>query len=829
MDFEGLSVHLELPDLWQADAIRALKAGRDVVVDAPTGAGKTYVFEKFIKDNHLKGQAVYTVPTRALANDKWREWQAAGWRVGIATGDLAIDVDAPVLVATLETQRERFLRGEGPALLVIDEYQMIGDARRGLNYELSAVLSPPSCRLLLLSGSVANPSDIAAWLERLGRNVELIQTTERPVPLEDIPLGGMPFGAPNSVKGFWQRLAIQALMADYAPLLIFAPQRKVAEKVARKISEALPQPTPIPLTQEQEHALGPKLTKLVRNRVAYHHSGLSYAQRAGVIEPLAKAGQLRVIVATTGLAAGINFSVRSVFIADTRYRQGPFELEIAPDELLQMYGRAGRRGLDEIGYVLASENSPRLNDARPKQLHRTNQIDWPTLLRVMKAAKDRGESPFAAAAELCGKLFSQQTITLGFETNARQGSESEGAADSDGELFGLGPIRREIWNSQNEWEREDGLAGAGAPLRDALVYNRKRKAWKPALESGWFMEDQISRLGRLCKLGANGYGEELAIGSPVEGQQVRLTKRLRGLTKTPKDQIEEPMAELIELLAPVIAEAKPGATITRLETRRNLVVALLDYSGVEIDAYRDSHCQWLVKPNRRTVNVSFETDYLDETTGSTHEPRPGAAAHAWRKLGLIRPDGSPTKRGQIFSFFNKGEGLAIAAALEDETYPVDDLVLHLGNIRAGHRFEAVAEGGSSRLALACRQTYGPVDYSGYLRLGLPVGYGDGAAEVIEMRLAGESIRQHDPDNELGEGDVERAVVEWLSLLRHVVHAPDLDHERWMRLKSAAAGLLPGHERNRAAALNIPVIEPHILQRPVSHRINLRDANAFPRH
>ncbi len=80
----------------------------DVVVDAPTGAGKTRVFELFVKDWRGGGrQAVYTVPTRALANDKWSEWRAKGLDVGIATGDLAENLDAPVMVATLETQRER--------------------------------------------------------------------------------------------------------------------------------------------------------------------------------------------------------------------------------------------------------------------------------------------------------------------------------------------------------------------------------------------------------------------------------------------------------------------------------------------------------------------------------------------------------------------------------------------------------------------------------------------------------------------------------------------------------------------------------------------------
>src|SRR3954462_5547454 len=119
----GLETNLVIPDLWQQEAVRALRDGKDVVVQAPTGSGKTYIFELLYPS--LKGQAIFTVPTRALANDKLAEWRARGWDVGIATGDLAMNLNAKVLVATLETQRARFLRRDGPALLVVDEYQMI--------------------------------------------------------------------------------------------------------------------------------------------------------------------------------------------------------------------------------------------------------------------------------------------------------------------------------------------------------------------------------------------------------------------------------------------------------------------------------------------------------------------------------------------------------------------------------------------------------------------------------------------------------------------------------------------------------------------------------
>ncbi len=169
-----------LPDLWQQEAVAALRAGRDVVVQAPTGAGKTLIFELWSKQGKNRGQAVYTVPTRALANDKLAEWRARGWDVGIATGDLSGNLSAPVIVATLETQKHRLMRGDGPALLVVDEYQMLGDPDRGLNYELALALAPPRTQLLLLSGSVANPQQVVQWLKRLGRSAVLIRQRGTP-------------------------------------------------------------------------------------------------------------------------------------------------------------------------------------------------------------------------------------------------------------------------------------------------------------------------------------------------------------------------------------------------------------------------------------------------------------------------------------------------------------------------------------------------------------------------------------------------------------------------------------------------------------------------
>lgn len=792
---------MQLPDLWQQEAVRHLKSGRDVIVDAPTGAGKTWIFELMVESGHFKGQVVYTVPTRALANDKRLEWLRKGWKVGIVTGEISEQGDAPVIVATLETQRERLLRGDGPRLLVVDEYQMLADPERGMAYEMVIALAPLETRLLLLSGSVANARDVAAWLERLGRRPEVVRTRERPVPLEEMPVEALERRAPKQLSGYWPRLAAEVLMSRLGPLLIFAPHRREAEKIARQIAAALPVPDPLVLTREQEHLLGKEFAAMVSARVGCHHSGLSWQQRAGIIEPLAKAGQLRVVVATMGLAAGINFSMRSVIVSETRYFDGVMERDIAPDELLQMFGRAGRRGMDETGYVIVSNRSPRLMDGSPRHLRRSNQVDWPSLMRVMDRAVSRGEAPFAAATRFCQALFSRQRVVLGFEGEEAPGPEAaedqrpgarpgralaETARPDQHTLFGLGPTRLEVYNSRGDWEekRRDRLGSAA--LKEAWMHFQNRL--ERALENWYFVSSSFP-VGRVCKLKPGidgrpgGYGRELALAMEKEPRRYFLTKQARSLTGLPAAESYS-LDALEDAVLPLMVPHLLGGRVAGLVQRQDILSVQVDFSLVVWPIYEDGHGIGLIAPEERTVSLEQEADFTD-ATGSSHEAGVNTAVYAWRKLGLILADGTPTRRGVVFSCFPGGEGLAIAAALEDGSYDLTELAVHVANLRGGHRFaEAEIQGGSERLAAVCLQAYGAANYEGYLAAGLPGGYGEGTAEMLTCQS-----RHGAPVPQVGTGDLERALTEWLSLLRQVKQAPDLDWDRWMRFKAVCAAEL----------------------------------------
>lgn len=782
---------LKLPDPWQHQAVNLLRAGTDVVVSAPTGAGKTYIFELLHQGRHVQGQAIYTVPTRALANDKYAEWKEAKWNVGIATGDIAENVDAPVVVATLETQLERLVRGEGPALLVIDEYQMISDHARGANYEAAIALAPPETRLLLLSGSVANPEDVVEWMRGLKRKAEVVATRERPVPLEEVPMETLP-QRQRQFENYWPRFAAAVMLADLAPLLIFAPRRKEAESIARRLAADLPMGDPLDLTPEQRAVCGKDLATLIERRIAFHHSGLSYGARAGVIEPLAKAGQLRVIVATMGLAAGINFSVRSVHVAGTTFHDGRSEHKLAPDELLQMYGRAGRRGLDDKGHVVTSRDSPSIFDARPARLHRGALLAWPIFLRVMKHAALQQENPFEAAKRFSERLFAKVPPLLGLEAD-----EPNTPLQTEKAWFGLEATEKQILNSRGEWERQHKQALQRVPL-SRVHATLAVPAFAAKFAHG------LGRVGKIRREKEVTYGVEISLGAP-KGDLIRPTKSIRRLLKLPRKVETVPLEEITvlhagELAKTILANVEEVIQDIAPEfigtiAKENLVFACFDLAPVEVMAYEDSQGALLFAPQERSVVVKHETGvHAPETTTADREPRVGSPIHAWRTLGLIDAHGVPTRRGEIFSFFQHGEGLAVVAALEDESYPVDDLVHHMANLRSGSKFELAIDCGSERLAAVCRGTYGFINHHGYLEHGLPMDYGEGAAELLDAMLHPEQSGAQDLKTGIAEGDISRAYVEWLSLLRHVTHAPDHSWKRWMALKDAARTTLRHHTK-----------------------------------
>jgi len=602
-----------------------------------------------------------------------------------------------------------------------------------------------------------------------------------------------------------------------ARILVFAPRRKATEEMAQAIANAESIRDPLSLSPQQEALAGKRLSKLLRSRVAYHHSGLSYAVRAGLIEPLAKAGQLNVVVATMGLAAGINLSMRSVLVTDTRYLAGNFERQVQPDELLQMFGRAGRRGLDDTGFVLFAPDQPRLSFARPRQLKRATQVDWPSLISVMAgfrssslrlknrpllcplpqgeedpavAGSGEGEPrtcsstseevPFAAAAQLSRSLFSVQKVPLGVEHSLATGPMPCGLwVDAERARFVRRPII-EMLNSRGAWEPLGPKVEAS--LGEVLLRNGNR--WQPALRSPKAL-DRFP-VGNLCRLKKQKiYGREIPLATvAAESEALQLVKPVRKALR--RKSIRED--ELDSLVQEHLPQWSGGGFLSEFVRRGNLVSARIDFSKTVIHAMRDSFGRALIDPPQREA-LPFPCRGCPQLEHDQTVEIENSPAYAWRRLGLVEPDGTPTRRGIVFGFFQAGEGLGIAAALEDESYSIDDLAFDLANLRAGPRFAGEHSPLAGRLGALCQTVYQRADHPGYLEMGVPVHYGAGASEVIRALVENPGSRYRMTNDMLRPGDIERAIMEWRSLLRHTAAAPDLEWPRWRELKERAAELL----------------------------------------
>ncbi len=791
---------LTIPDLWQQEAVTALRDGQDVVVDAPTGSGKTLVFELWSNQGKPTGRAVYTVPTRALANDKLAEWRRRGWNVGISTGDLSENLDAPILVATLETQKNRLLEGDGPSLLVIDEYQMIGDRDRGLNYELALALAPEHTKFLLLSGSVENPHHVVKWLNRLGREAVVVRHKERPVPLEEIRVNDLGIRIPRDIRGYWPGLCARALAENLGPILIFAPRRKETERLAQELATNLPTDNPLTLTEEQRKLVDPKLQRLLKCRICFHHSGLSYAARAGVIEPLTKAGQLRIVVATMGLAAGINFSLRSVALAGDSYRRDGIEQPIGGDEILQMFGRAGRRGIDECGYVLVSANELGLLDARPRHLARAAAVDWGALLGIMHIAAEIGRNPFLEAVRIQERLFTTRPILLGVE-HAMKTPDAPCRLPTDAERARyLRRRQKQMRNSRGYWQRMPPAVDTpidhisildidGEHPRDQNIPPGALKL-RPLLTDAQALE-HVGH-GALVILGDDPegrlYGRQMTVADRIDGDRVIIAKWVRRLTgwkarQTPLPRWEKKVVPLIERR---LADA--GTPVIKILTRPEKISVQIALGKLEMRAHVDEFGRALHRPPIREVlpDNCAACPHIETCRGL---PTKTGTALLWRRLKLVEEDGRPTRRGLIVSYFHGADGLGVAAALEDESIPLEELIYEIANLHAGFRFAGDDGRWQGRIAQACLDRFQAQSISGYLQNGLPPEYGAGAERIVESIHRDPHSKKRWCTRFLGEGDIDRAIIEWRSLLRRAAHSPELDWPRWTELQERARKIL----------------------------------------
>ncbi len=391
-------------DPFQTDAIAALGRNASVVVAAPTGSGKTVVAEHAVELALAQGQRVfYTTPIKALSNQKYHDLARTHGpdRVGLLTGDNAVNPDAAVVVMTTEVLRNMIYAGTQALTdlryVVLDEVHFLQDTYRGPVWEEVIIHLPPWVRLVCLSATVSNAGELADWVAAVRGPTELVVETRRPVTLDhlflaadasaevlqlvpllvdghpnpfgerfDVQRGAAPPGRRRRRFSTPSRTEVAELLIEHSllPAIVFVFSRNGCdEAVASCLRDGLS------LTTEDERrrigrivedhvgGLPPDdLALLGADRWAHGLEQGIAAHHAGLVPPFKEAveacfveGLVKLVFATETLALGINMPARSVVIEKLTKFTGERHEFLTPSQYTQLAGRAGRRGIDEHG------------------------------------------------------------------------------------------------------------------------------------------------------------------------------------------------------------------------------------------------------------------------------------------------------------------------------------------------------------------------------------------------------------------------------------------------------------------------------------------------
>ena len=387
-----------IPDDFQKEAFDCIDNGKSVVVCAPTGAGKTCIAEHAIHralDENTR--LFYTTPLKALSNQKFYDFgkKYGEGNVGLLTGDTTINREAPIVVMTTEVFRNMLYNTnfgntkdnlKDVKYVVLDEVHYMNDEQRGTVWEESIIYCPTNVQIIALSATVANSQQLCDWINTVHAGTEHIYTDFRPVPLRHYyfdsskPFDILPLLTPDGKlnrkirpekkMSFHSRQAkkqntvkdvINVLhKKEMLPAIFFTFSRKKCDENMEKCSninlitneEAKQIRAEIQeFLKEHTYLENNKNLEYLYNGVASHHAGLLPAWKL-LVERLFQKGLIKVVFATETLAAGINMPARTTVISAISKRTDSGHRMLTANEFLQMSGRAGRRGMDKIGYVV---------------------------------------------------------------------------------------------------------------------------------------------------------------------------------------------------------------------------------------------------------------------------------------------------------------------------------------------------------------------------------------------------------------------------------------------------------------------------------------------
>ncbi len=387
----------ELDD-FQKDACNCIDSGESVVVCAPTGAGKTVIAQHAIHRALEQGLRVfYTTPLKALSNQKYYDFgeKYGQDKVGLLTGDTSINRNAQIVVMTTEVFRNMLYGTNFGAVadnmkdvkyVVLDEVHYMNDEQRGTVWEESIIYCPTNVQIIALSATVANAQELTDWINTVHSKTELVDTDFRPVPLRFFyfdssqPNKLLPLLTPSgqlnkkikpekrefhrgkrkSPKSPVNDVIRNLARNDMLPAIYFTFSRKKCDEQMERCAslELITRDEQAQIKQfideyiaEYPHLYNNKHLDYLMCGVASHHAGLLPAWK-NLVEKLFQKGLIKVVFATETLAAGINMPARTTVISSTSKRTDNGHRMLTASEFLQMSGRAGRRGMDEVGYVV---------------------------------------------------------------------------------------------------------------------------------------------------------------------------------------------------------------------------------------------------------------------------------------------------------------------------------------------------------------------------------------------------------------------------------------------------------------------------------------------
>lgn len=510
-EYAARGIHL---DDFQLEAIEALNGDEDVLVCAPTGAGKTVVAEYAVELALARSaRCIYTAPIKALSNQKYRDLaeDLGEDTVGLLTGDQTINRDAPILVVTTEVlrnmlfQRDDMIRDVG--YVVLDEVHYLADEFRGPVWEEVILQLPERTRLVSLSATISNVEEFSGWLRSVRGPTGVVVSTVRPVPLlqhvavsrklhplfdadgdisQRLLQADAKLAERNESGGYRRRrttsvarrkrVLTQLAERDLLPAIHFIFSRKgcdravgdlldggvsltskeEATRIRRRLRELREE-----LTEEDQRAVRFGFWSQAMTRgFAAHHAGMFPALKE-LAEDLMEDGLLKLVYATGTLALGIDMPVRTVVLEDLQRWNGADFVELSATEYTQLIGRAGRRGKDTVGHAVV--------------LH-TDELDVRRLADLGSGRVEPLESAFFPSYNSVANLLAFHTYEDSRAIMGTSFAQYQRNAD-------LGEIRGRITRIRSRLESMETELREACSLGDLVEYLRIRRTADRATKS----------------------------------------------------------------------------------------------------------------------------------------------------------------------------------------------------------------------------------------------------------------------------------------------------------------------------------------------------------